>query len=384
MNRLTLIRRGAFEHRLRTILLIVTIAIAFLVFGLLAGFERISRGDPGSNPTELVVSNRASVFAGVPRSYAEFVRRHPAVASAAEVNVFPGYVGDAINDLPLLIVDRRGFEEHVVRRLRLSAEDRAAFLGTRDGILVDSATAGRLRWKRGDRVVVTNVLAPGRDGPDWTFTMSGTFEAEGDMAGGNSAFGHAAYYDENAPSSGRRAHWIMLETRSAEAAGQVAADIDAQFVNGIAATRTEPASSLAQALTSQLVDLSTIMTAVVSACFVTILFIFGNTFSSTVRSRSSQIGVLRTLGFTPGAVRAMIVSEALLIASIGGIIGLGLAALLLSGMAAALGIGASALALPAEVALAGIVIMIGLGIVVGLVPAWRSARIEPARAFVRS
>jgi putative ABC transport system permease protein len=324
-----------------------------------------------------------SLLNGLPANYADRVAQVPGVAAMVPASLFPAFVGERVNDVAAMMIEPERFFDFYRDRIRIGAQDRAAFLATRDGLIVDQATATRFGWRRGDRINLNSLIAPGRGGPTWSFTIAGLFETVDAGQGGVAAFGRLDYYQENLINRRDLVHWLLIRTERPELNDRVAQAIDAGFANSAHETRTQPASSMASTMLAQLADLGLIVRLVVGASFITILFIVGNTFALTVRARTKEIGVMRTIGFPPARILRIVLLESMLIALAGGLIGLSLASAILKGLAEATRVGGAVAGLPPQTMVQGLGLMVLLGLLTGLLPAWRAMRLTPAVAFTR-
>jgi putative ABC transport system permease protein len=380
----TFIRRNLFERRGRTALLIISTAIAFLIFGLLNGFMSLTTAfeDPTAQ-SRLMVVNRTGILRGLPVSYADQLRQVEGVRGVTSVRLFGAYGNDRQDNLPLMMVDAPNYLE-VNPHVTLSAEQREAFLATRDGVVVDEATAAERGWSVGERITVRSLFFRDREGSDaWSFTLVGTFPSEGEEGPQNGMIGHLSYLDNGLAVGGGLVNWFTVVTANPQASEAVAQRIDARFANSANESRTQSEAAMAQAFLGQLGDLSAIVTLVVGAAFLALIFAVGNSIALTVRQRSRQIGVLKVLGFTPARVLRFTLAETLLLAGTGAAIGLGLAALLLTLALTGMRMPVPSFGLPTATLLQGIGLALLLGIGTGLLPALRAMRVSPATAFGR-
>lgn len=386
MRLATLVRKGLFQKKLRTFLLASSIAMAFLIFGVLAGF--LATVDPaasGESTDELMVSNRINILQPLPLSYRDRIAEIPGVALVSQVNILAGYYKEERNDVSALIVDPQSFLESMREDLVLAPAERQAFLATRDAIIADQATAERWGWKLGDRITLTSGLYLTKEGSrEWPFTLVGIYTSASEDDPVTGVFGQYAYLNNNAANGRDGVHWFGVKTRHASMNDAVAAAIDREFSNSAAETKTQPGLAFAQAFLAQFGNLKLIVGLVVGAGFVTILFIVANTIALTVRQRRKQIATLKALGFRPGHVLTIVMGEALLLAAIGGAIGLGAASILLSGVHAAIGGAVPALGLPGSVWATGCGLIVMLGLLSGALPALGALRLKPVDALARS
>ncbi|GGI77134.1 hypothetical protein GCM10007973_12530 [Polymorphobacter multimanifer] len=333
---------------------------------------------------DLVVRHRVNILQMLPVRDGEAIARIPGVESVSHQVVMAGHVGSRDHKLPTMMVSAPAYLAQNADDVLLDAATKATFLRTRDGLIADAATATEQGWKPGQLVTITSPSQPRRDGSaDWEYRYVGSFTAaDGSDSGIKGAIGHFEYLNEGSALGRDRVHWFGLRTRSAADNDRVAAAIDARFANSDSPTKTEPASAMARAFLSQLVDFETVMRVVVGAAFVAILMVVGNTLAMVVRQRVREIGVLRAIGFPAATVLQVVLGEALLVATIGAVTGLVLAAALVAAVAADMGGGD--VSIPAGVVAGGLGLALVFGLVTGLPPALAALRIRPAQAFARS
>lgn len=387
MTAFGLIWRNLWRSATRTWLMILSIAIAFILFGTLFGFSRTLNPQNSADPSKmLIVHNKVNILQSLPIAYLKAVRETPGVESVSYVRILGGYYKERKNSVPTLMVDAESYLAQNADAYVLPPAQRKAFLATRDGIILDEATAKRNGWKVGARITLTSELAVRSDGSaQWPFTLVGVYTsatAEDTMTGG---VGHFAYADSRVAFGKDRVHWFALTTKNARLNDSVAAKIDNQFQNTNAATKTEPASAMAQAFIAQVADVGLVIKLIVGAAFVTILLIVGNTLALSIRQRTKELGVMRALGFSSARVASLILGEALLIAGIGAMAGLIAAAQILALITSSLsGSASSAWGLPLIVIMWGGLAALLLGLFTGWLPALRALHIKPAVAFSRS
>ncbi|MBB6229039.1 putative ABC transport system permease protein [Polymorphobacter multimanifer] len=385
MSPATLAWRNLGRNRLRAGLMIVSVAVAFSLFGALFGFSALLDPDAEmATSRDLVVRHRVNILQMLPVRDGEAIARIPGVESVSHQVVMAGHVGSRDHKLPTMMVSAPAYLAQNADDVLLDAATKATFLRTRDGLIADAATATEQGWKPGQLVTITSPSQPRRDGSaDWEYRYVGSFTAaDGSDSGIKGAIGHFEYLNEGSALGRDRVHWFGLRTRSAADNDRVAAAIDARFANSDSPTKTEPASAMARAFLSQLVDFETVMRVVVGAAFVAILMVVGNTLAMVVRQRVREIGVLRAIGFPAATVLQVVLGEALLVATIGAVTGLVLAAALVAAVAADMGGGD--VSIPAGVVAGGLGLALVFGLVTGLPPALAALRIRPAQAFARS
>lgn len=386
MTTLWLAWRNLMRHRLRAALMLVSVAVAFALYGTLFGFNNLLGGGDVSGGRDLMVHHRAGILQTLPAHYRSAIERTRGVESVASVAIIGGYVGERANKVPTQMVDAAAYLAQNADSVVLAPDQRAAFLATRDGVIVDERTAREKRWLIGDAVVITSEMTARADGGfAWPFRLVGVFRAARPEDAIHGAIAHIEYLNEGAAFGRDRVHWFGVRTRNSSVNDRVIAAIDARFANSEAETRTEPAAAMARAFLSQVVDFALVIRIIVSAAFFTILMVVGNTMALAVRQRRREFGVLRALGFDAGRVSRIVLTESLTIAVLGASIGLLLSTALLALITAAITGGPPSLAaLPLKVPVTGLGLAVLFGIVTALLPTYRAARIRPAEAFSRS
>jgi putative ABC transport system permease protein len=192
-----------------------------------------------------------------------------------------------------------------------------------------------------------------------------------------------AYFDETRSFGKDTIGWLILQTNSPETNDRVAKTIDAMFANSSAETSTDTEKAFGKAFAAQFGNIALIVFLVVGAAFVTILMIVGNTMALSIRERTREIGVLKTLGFSGARILRMVLGESVLLALLGGVPGLMIAGLIAMALRASLTNIAPAFTVSPGIALEGIGLMIALGLITGIIPALNAMRLKIATALGR-
>jgi putative ABC transport system permease protein len=385
MSYLLLIRKNLFRHKLRASLMIVCILTAFAIFGVLASIERsVNAGQDLAVANRLMVVNKINFTQPLPVSYVARVQAVEGVQEVTHVNWFGGYYQDPKNFLVALAVDPVTYMEVYDDELDISAEARRSFIRERTGALVGEAMAKRFGWKIGDHVPIANDVFMQKNGSRrWDFTVVGIDKGKKPEVDTNFMVFRYDYFDEARALGKGQIGAMVLRTASPAANDRVARTIDQMFSNSDYETSTDTEKALSRAFIAQFGNIKLIMVVVVGAAFVTILMIVGNTLMMSVRERTREIGVLKSLGFPPNRILRLILGEAILLALAGGLSGLWLAALFMLSVHDSVGDLVPQKISP-DVTLAGFALMLGFGIVTGLIPALNAMRLGVAAALGRS
>ncbi|MBB3998383.1 ABC transporter permease [Aureimonas pseudogalii] len=377
MSFFRLMRLNAWRRPLRTVLMMLCVAVAFLIHGLGAGFLAGSQGSGGADESRLVVASRSGRAQPLPLSHFARIAADPDVAFAAYSARIRGFVETERNVAVASAVDPASMAATMGDELGLTPDLLAGLAGARDRVLVGRALAETMGWSVGQRFAFTPFQTMRADGArTWSFEIAGIFD--GARTDVDTHFMLARYDYVNAARARDRdtVDGIVVVPRPGMSPGVLAARIDAMFASSAAPTRTQSEKAFLEALIRQIADFGLIVTLVTSAAFVTILMIVVNTMVFAIRERTFEIGVLKVLGFSRRRVMALVLGETLFVFLVGGLAGLGLA------KAGSLLLGAEfGLALPPVVLAKAVAILLALGLLAGLVPAIQAMRMPIANAL---
>ena len=381
MKYLHLVWAGLFRKKARTVLTLLSVIVAFLLFGLLQAVnEAFQAGADQARADRLITNSRYSIIEMLPISYLQQIESVPGVKEVS----FASWFGGSYQDRPAQFAV---FPVEPERYLRTAPEivlDDAArerWEATRDGAVVGRSLAERYGWQVGDRVTLVADIWPQRDGSnEWNFEISGIYTSpESEQSEGAFLF-QWEFFDEARQYARGTVGWFILQVDDPDQAEDVSQAVDALFANSSNETKTQTEKAFAQGFARQFGDIGLIVTAILGAVFFTILVLTGNTMAQAVRERIPELAILKTLGFSDRAVLGLVVAEAMVLILLGGLIGLGLAAAALGGMSAMLaGFGIQGISF--SVVLTGVLLMIALSLVVGFPPAWRAMRLRVVDAL---
>ncbi|WP_064682517.1 ABC transporter permease [Rhizobium bangladeshense] len=371
-----LMRRNAWRKRLRAILLMFSVGVAFLIYGLTASFVAGSQGAAGASDNLLGVFNKAGRGLPLPLAYINRIAADPDIAAVAYTARMRGFVEVEKNVVVVSAVEPQAIAAANGEELGLTPELTAALEERGDRVLVGRALAEAQGWSIGQRIGFTGQLTRTDGSRNWSFTIAGIFE--GADAGTDTYFMLARYDALNAVRARDRdtVDAFVVRPRPGVSPGILAARIDALFANSAAQTRTQSEKQFLEAFLRQFADVGLIVSLVVGAAFVTILMIAINTMLFDVRERRFEIGIMKVLGFSSGRIMALVVGETLFIFVVGGAGGLVLAKL------ATLSIGSEfGLVFGATLLIKSFAIIAGLGLLTGLLPAVSAMRLPIVNAF---
>jgi len=372
-----LARKNAWRKPMRTTLLIVCIATAFLIYGLTASFVNGSQGSAGSSEDILGVMNAAGMAQSMPIAYQPRIAADPAVVAVAYTSRIRGFIEQERNAVTVSAVEPSALLAANGDELGLTTELIEKMGPQRNRILVGQALARARDWRVGQTIAITAFNPIRNDGNrDLQFEIAGIFD--GKNANTDTYFIIARYDYVNALRTRNKdtADVFIVRPRPGAAVSELAARLDATFANSAAPTRTQSERQFLDAFIRQYADIVFIVNVVVGTSFVTLLMIITTTMAVAVRERYFEIGVLKTLGFSRTVIVNLIMGEALILFAAGGAIGL-----LLTECVTMLSDAALGLVLSAAVCFKSAGIVLVLALVTGCLPAFNAMRIPVVAAF---
>ena len=368
-----LVWAGLWRKKARTILTMLSIIVAFLLFGLLQGVNQgFNSVVANLNVDRLYTSAKTNMVDGLPVSYWNRIKSVPGVAHASHWTYFGGYYQEAKNVLPVFATDVDELFK-VYKEIKIRPEYLEAMKSTRTGVLMSEEQARSHGWKVGDRVPIGTSIWTTKDGSNtWYFDLVGTFDVSAYGMGFPSIYINYEYYDEAKAFGNGVVHYYLVSVTDPMKATQVSKAIDAQFENSSNETRTQTESGFAQTNLKQVGDINFILNAIVGAVLFTLLFLTANTMMQSVRERIPELAVLKTLGYSDTKVLTLVLVEAFLLCIFAALIGLGIAASIFPQLRALLG----DMPLPPIVVAMGVGVAFALALISGLPPAIRAQRLN--------
>ena len=377
-----LVWKNLWRRKTRTILTLLSVLVAFVLFGLLSALQyAFSLGADVANADRLVTIHRVSLIQPLPISYWQRIRATPGVADVTHANWFGGYYQERRNQAPQFPVDAESYLR-IYPELRLPQEQREAWLANRTGAIVGRSLAEQFGWKVGDRIPIQATIWTRKDGGRvWEFDIDGIFDVDAERGGDAYLLFHYDYFNEARAFGEDQVGWFVLRVAEEADAAAVAAAIDQQFANSPAETKTSTERAFAESFARQFGDIGLIVSGVLGAVFFTILLVAGNTMAHAVRERIPELAVLKTLGFTDGSVFALVLAESISIVLIGGVLGMALAWVAVGGLAQAVSAYLPGLFIPGEALGRGLLYIVLVGLVAGLFPALQARRLTIIEAL---
>jgi putative ABC transport system permease protein len=375
-----LIFANLFRKKFRFLLTIGSFAVALFLFGLLAVVKgAFSQGVDIAGADRLVIINRVSIIQPLPLSYKDRILRIPGVKSITHDNWFGGIYQDERNFFAQFAIDvttqREVFPELVV------PEDQwQNFVKDRQGAIAGAQTAKRFGWKVGDRIPIKGTFAPGT----WEFNLQGIYHGARRQDDESQFWFQWDYFEERVPDRFKGlVGWYTLRVENPDDAGRIAKAIDQEFSNSPYETRTETEKAFAAGWVKQMGNIQFLILSIGSVVFFTLLLVTGNTMAIAVRERTAELAVLKAVGYSDRFVLLLVLGESLIMAVLGGGVGL----LLAKGFTIVVGDPTHGMLpyfyLSLGAMSAGLGLAVAVGAVSGLVPAIGAMRLRVVDALRR-
>lgn len=383
MRFLSLIWSNLKRKKLRTSLTLLSIFVAFVLYGLLCTLkEALTGGVSMAGADRLIVRHKVSLIMTLPVTYKARMERIPGVELAAHQTWFNGiYQDEPKNFFGTFPVEPESYLA-MYPEVVLPEEQKRAWLKTRTGAIIGRALAERFKWKIGDRIPLVSPIWPRKGDGAWEFEIVGIYDGARKNVDTSGFVFRYDYFDEGRANGEGLVGWYSVRVKDPERAAEVAKAIDNEFANSPYETKAEPEGAFMQGFAQQIGDIGTILIAILSAVFFTILLVSGNTMAQAVRERTEELGVLKALGFTNERVLALVLIESCLIAGVGGLAGLAMAWLFTAGGSPVPNM-LPVFYLPARYLVIGVALVFALGFVAGILPALQAMRLQIAVALRR-
>jgi putative ABC transport system permease protein len=379
MKFLPLLVANLLRRKVRTTLTLGSFAVALFLFCLLVTIRAaFNQGVDAAGADRILVINKVSMIQPLPIAYRERLLRVPGVKEATFANWFGGVYQDEKNFFPQFAVDAETYRT-IYTEFLVPPDEWKAFLADKQGAVVGKATADRFGWKVGARIPIKGAIFPG----DWEFNLRGIYTGRRPNDDLTQFWFRWDYLKEKAPPwAANNVGWYTVRIAPGADSVKVAKDIDELFANSAWETRTQSESAFMASFVEQMGNIEFLMVAIGSVVFFTLLLVTGNTMATSVRERTGELAILKTVGFTDASVLVLVLIESVLVAAVGGALGIGLAKMFTLAGDPTKGLLASFYLPPAGIA-AGVALSLTVGLVAGLLPALGAMRLQVVDALRR-
>jgi putative ABC transport system permease protein len=377
MTRPGFVIANLFRKKTRTILTILSVVMAFLLFGLLQSLNHVfNAGADFVGATRLVTQARVSFTQPLPLSMVPKVEAVSGVARVTYSQWFGG-VWQTNTQVFTFAVDPSSYHD-VYPEWVMPEEQWKAFATTRTAMVAGKQLADQYGWKVGQKIPLSSNIYPQKNGSkSWIFDLVGIYDGKDEnwKKQTNAVLINHDYFDEANQFGKGRANFLILKLAEGGNAEAISKTIDAMFENSPDETKTQTEKEFNMSFIKQIGDIGLMVRWILFAVFFTLLLVVGNTMAQSVRERVPELAVLKTLGFSDGSVLGFVLAEAVALCLVGGLVGLALATLL-GGMVEKATGGQFQLPVDAFVWSVGIATIFLMSIAVGLLPALRAQRLK--------
>jgi len=375
MKYLPLLWKSLWRKKIRTLFTIGSLFIAFFLFGLLMAIRTaFSFGVEIAGVDRLVLIHKVSLIMPLPISYQSQLQNTPGVEVATHNTWFGGVYQDPANFFAQIVVDPEPFMK-IYPEYILPPDQMKAWLADRQGAIVGADLAERFGWKIGDRVPLqATIWQPKGGGLAWEFNIAGIYDGEQGVDKTQFFFRYD-YLDENRAGGEGMVGWFVVKIADPSQSQALGERFDGMFANSSAETKTTTEKGFVEGFANQVGDIGTIMISIASAVLFNILLIAATTMGQAVRERTSEMAVLKTLGFSGATILVLVLGESLIITSLGG--GLGL---LMSWLFVQQGDPTGGMlpifVLPSRDVIAGAALIVTMGLLAGALPALQAMNLK--------
>jgi len=372
-----LIFANLFRKKIRTTLTLGSFAVALFLFGLLAVVRgAFNQGLEVAGANRLVVVNKVSIIQPLPIAYKDKLAQIPGVTLVTHANWFGGVYQDERNFFPQFAIEddsyRQMFPEFLV-----PDDQWKTYIDDREGAIVGEDLVKRFHWKVGDRIPIKGTIFPGT----WEFNIRSIYHGSRPQDDTTQFWFHYKYLEERQNQYWKGlVGWYTVRIDNPDNATRVAGAIDDTFANSPWETKTETEKAFAAGFVKQAGNIEFLLLSIGSVVFFTLLLVTGNTMAIAVRERMRELAVLKAVGFSDGFVLALVLGESLLLAAIGGGVGLALSKLFTLRGDPTGGMMPYFYLQPAAIVL-GLLAALAVGIVAGILPAWSAMRLRVVDAL---
>lgn len=382
MKFLPIVWKNIWRRKIRTLFTLLSVFVAFVLFGLLMTVRTaFTFGVDIAGLDRLILIHKVSLIMPLPIAYQSQIQAVPGVELTTHQTWFGGVYQDPANFFAQIVVEPE-LHMRIYPEYELPPEQRQAWLDDRQGAIAGRDLADRFGWSIGDRIPIQATIWQPADGSQtWEFNLAGIYDGE-DGVDKTQFFFRYDYLDENRSDGQGLVGWYVVKIADASTSQQMAATFDQMFANSSAETETTTEKGFVEGFANQVGDIGAMMVAILTAVLFTMLLVAANTMAQSVRERTSEIGVLKTLGFSGHAILVLVLAESLFITVLGGGLGLATAWLYVQQGDPTGGMLPVFMLPPRDVGL-GVVLIVVMGVVAGLAPALSAMNLKITDALRR-
>jgi putative ABC transport system permease protein len=384
MRYLPLLWAGLFRKKTRAILTLLSVFVAFLLFGLLhAVTVAFESGADSADAKRLLTTARYSIIEPLPLAYLRRIEQVPGVVGVAYADWFGAKYQNESNAFPVFAVDPRRYLD-MYPEFMIAHDQREAFIKARIGAVAGRRLVERFGWQLGQKLPISSELHPKADGSmHWEFDLVGILDADDPAVRGNTdlVLINVAYFDEARRANKGRTGWYIERITDPAQARAISAAIDALFMNSPDETKTQPEKEFAIGFAKQVGDIGALVLRILQAVFFTILLLTGNTMAQSIRERVPELAILKTIGFSDSKVTLLVLAEAVVMLLLGSGLGMLATISLLPALNSTTGGRFPPLFVDSSTWLIALGLAVALALAIGLPPALRARRLKIIEAL---
>lgn len=368
------VTKSAFRNKRRSILTVLSITFSLLLLTVMMTIWHGFYIDKGSaeSAQRLITRHRVSLTQAMPAFYREKIRTIPGVAAVAPTNWFGGQYKDP---KPENFFAQFGTDPDeifkVLTDFKIPDDQLAAWQHDRAGVVVDAQLAKKFGWKIGDRITLQGTIYP----VNLELTIRGVYTAPEPTS---SVYFNQKYVEEAVAWAKGTAGTFSILADSADDVPKVAAAVDAMFHNSPQPTKTETEKAFQLGFINSIGNVKAFILSICFAVVFATLLVSANTMAMSIRERTREVAVLKTLGFTRQTILGLYVGEGMIVTLIGGLLGCLLGAGLITALTHAPGMGLFLAGMkvgPGTIVLA-VVVAATVGLVSAIIPAYHAAKVN--------
>jgi len=378
---LGLVLKSAKRSKRRTLLTVMSVAIAVFLFAALrAVLDGFNAGAEAASSTRVVTIRSTSLMFQMPISHLETIKNIPGVQDVTYASWFGGIYKDPKNFFGQFAIDPEGYLR-MYPEIQLTPDERKAFLDDRTGCIIGDGLARIYGFKVGDKITL-QVGIPLYGQRDYDFTVRAIYRSGGAAVDNQSMMFHWKYADERSMLKGQIG-WYVTQIANPDQAPQIMRAIDEKFANSPYETKTDTERAFQTSFVSMFGNLSLLLGSIALAVVITTLFVAANTMAMSVRERTTEIAVMRTLGFPSATIFLLVAGEGLLMATVGGILGIAAARTIVNPRFLNAGGFIPEIGVNNTNVLVALALSVGIGLLAGLIPATMASRLKIVDALRR-
>jgi len=376
-----LVWAGLWRKRVRTALAMISVAIAFWLYGTLDGVTAAFDDalTAMTSDVRLRTQSKQNVRAGLPLAYRPRIEAVPGVRDVGFVTFVGGLYQESVDFIEVSAIDIERVDAG--GSFDVDSAYVEAMRRLRTGAVIGPELVRRYGWRIGDRVTVRSPMWAKVDGSnDWTFDIVGIYGIpEGAFPADGNFWINYDYFDAERAFAKGTVTFYTLRVNDADRAAEIAAEIDALFANSADETLTQSERDFFGAQIERVGNIGFIVNSIIGAVLFALLFVTGNTMMQSIRERIPELAVLKTYGFSNLAVNLLVFAESALLCVTAAIVGLVTAALLFPTMFDAMGV--APIPMEKGVLVSGVAIALAMAAVSAWLPTWRAQRLNVVDAL---